>query len=413
MASKKKSKKQSKKKPLKPKSKKPSSGKARSKGSISTKGKKSPSLKRSSKAGLSKASYTLVTLHPKTRKVIKPRKGAQVFFAWKSPQGKLYPIESQYSQAYSVADAKGILAAFKAGSPEAYNVYKQLTTNVSKVVDKDGNAVTETRLDKKTGAVKTLYRWKLTGRALHKPQSTSIHSVTGFLTPLTRGFTPQVSKEIPTGHYVKIPITFGKEKRRYFTVGRFTGDSIRDAIKRVLPDTTPSQLARRRIKVLGVDGYIDAYRPDNPYAEETPDWEDRENWTRKIWKDSNIRRFHVGATVSSLMDFASRVATGFRHSFSGQGLRVTSLLSLEEAEARQRHIDETIFRMEEPVWPKIINHPEAGVRYKLNVKGKGGKDVPARKYFPMRYEADGESATDKAGSRYETVLVLTLSIKGF
>lgn len=373
-------------------------------------------MKKSSKAGSSKKTkapaYSLVALDAVSRKPIKPKRGQQVFFAWKSSRGKLYPIESQYSQAFYKSDAEGILAAFKAGSPESYNVYKQLTQAVSKVLDKDGKPVTETKL-LKSGEVKTIYRWKVTGRDLRKPQSVSVHSVTGFQAPLTRGFTPQEPREIPQGKYIRVPVTFGKAKRQFYSVGRFTGDSIRDTLKRILPDVTTAELARRGIKVLGVDGYIDAYRPENPYAEETEDWADREKWTRRIWKDSNVRRFHVGAAVPSLMNFASRTATAFRQAFSSQGLRVTSLMELEEAEARQAELDETVFHLLPPVWPSIINHPMAGVRYKLSAGAKAGKDVSARKYFPMRYEADGESATDREGSKYETVLELTLSIKGF
>lgn len=435
MASKKKSKKKAKKIPHRSKSKKPSSAKARSKGLTTSKRKKSHKSKKSLKAVSSKAAsskhkialkrakkaipvstssdYSLVTLDAVTRKVTSPKKGKQVFFAWKNRQGKLYPIESQYSQSYLKTDAEGIVKAFKAGSPSTYNVYKQLTKNVSTVLDKSGKPVTETRLIKATGEVKTIFRWKLTGRNLHKAQSTSIHSVLGFQTPLTRGFTPQVPREIPQGGYQKVPVTFGKAKRQFYSLGRFTGDSIRDTLKYVLPDVTTSELAKRRIRILGVDGYIDAYRPENPYAEDSLDWLDRENWSRKIWKDSNVRRFQVGAAVPSLMDFASRVSTAFRKSFSSQGLRVTSLLELEEAEERQMALDETVFKLLDPVWPSIIEEPSAGVKYKISHKARFGEYVSARKYRPMRYEADGESATDRAGSKYETVLALTLSIKGF
>jgi hypothetical protein len=377
--------------------------------------KEKAALKKSKKVAQASdtSDYALVALDAVTRKVTRPKKGDQVFFAWKSRHGKLYPIESQYSQAYYKTDADGIIAAFKAGSPLAYNVYKQLTKDVSTVLDKDGKPVNETAIDRKTGEVKTLFRWKITGRDLRKAQSVSVHSVMGFQTPLTRGFTPQEPREIPHGGYVKVPVTFGKEPRQLYYLGRFTGDSIRDTLSYILPDVTTEELARRGIKVLGVDGYVDAYRPENPYAEESLDWEDREKWANKIWKDSKVRRFRVAAAVPSLMDFASRVSTAFRTSFSSQGLRVTSLLELEDAEERQRNLDETVFKLLDPVWPSIIENPRAGVRYKLSAPGREGQDVPARKYFPMRYEADGESATDREGSKYETVLALTLSIKGF
>ncbi len=411
MASKKKQKKTAKKKVPKQKLKKPSSGKVRSKGSTSTKRKKSATSKKSSKADTS--DFTLVTLDPITRKVTTPKTGKQVFFAWKSRQGKLYPIDSQYSQAYYKTDAEGIKAAFKAGTPLAYNVYKQLTKDVSKVKDKDGNAVTETVTDKKTGSVKTLFRWKVTGRNLRHAQSVAVHSIAGFISPLTRGFVPQVSKEIPQGSYLKVPVTFGKTKRQYFGPIRFTGDSIRDTLKQLLPDVTTADLVRRRIRTLGVDGIIDAYRPENPYAEDTPDFIHRENWAKKIWKDSSVRRFHVGAQVPSLMNFASRVATAFRTAFSSQGLRVTSLVELEDAEERQYALDTGPFRLLDPIWPSIIEQPLSGVRYRLSVPGREGKFVSARKYFSMRYEADGREATDRAGSKYATVLELTLSIKGF
>lgn len=442
MASKKKSKKATK-KPLrkqqarKPKSKKPSSAKARSKGLTSTKGKKSVKSKKSSKGASSKikakqdkekaalkrskkaiasstsSDYSLVALDAVSRRVISPKKGQQVFFAWKDKRGKLYPIESQYSQAYYKTDADGIRAAFKAGSPLAYNVYKQLTKDVSTVMDKDGKPVTESRTIKATGEVKTLFRWKVTGRDLRKAQSISVHSVKGFQTALSRGFTAQEPREIPQGGYQKVPVTFGKTPRKYFYLGKFTGDSIRDTLSYVLPDVTSDELAQRGIRTLGVDGIIDAHRPANPYSEDTDDWIDRENWARKIWKDSTVRRFHVGAAVPSLMDFASRISTAFRTSFSSQGLRVTSMLELVEAEDRQKHLDRTVFKLLDPVWPSIIKEPRSGVRYKLSVKGRAGELVSARKYFPMRYEADGESATDRKGSPYETVLELTLSIKGF
>ncbi len=442
MASKKKSKQTPKHKARKPKSKKPSSVKVRSRASTSTKGKKSLKSKKSSKAGISKSKakaakkkllkekkalsrskkavqtscqsdYSLVTLDAVSRKVVSPKKGQQVFFAWKGKQGKLYPIESQYSQAYYKTDADGIKAAFKAGSPLAYNVYKQLTKDVATVMDKDGKPVTETRLIKQTGEVKTIFRWKITGRDLRKPQSVAVHSVSGFQTPLTRGFMPQEPREIPHGGYMKVPVTFGKAPRQFYYMGRFTGDSIRDTLAYILPDVTTAELSQRGVRVLGVDGYVDAYRPENPYAEDTLDWHDRERWANKVWKDSKVRRFHVGAAVPSLMDFASRTATAFRQAFSTQGLRVTSLLELEDAEERQRDIDETRFKMLPPVWPYVIEHPQAGVRYKLSAGNRAGKDVSARNYFPMRYEADGESASDREGSKYETVLALTLSIKGF
>ena len=350
-----------------------------------------------------------------TRRVIIPKKGQQVFFAWKSRHGKLYLIESQYSQAYYKSDADGILSAFRAGSPDAYNVYKQLTQDVSRVLDKHGNEVTETRHDKKTGKDKVLYRWKLTGRDPRKGQSVSIHSVAqGFTAPLTRGFPSVPPREIPSGSYIKVPVTWGrKTKAKMVTVGRFTGDSIYDIMKHVRPDTTTAVLAKKRIKVLYVDGYVDAYRPANPYSEDSTDYADREAWANKIWKGSNVRRFSVAGTVSSLMNFASRIATEFRKSFSRVGLRVTSLVGLEEAEATQEELDRTVFRGEDPIWPSIIEHPKAGVRYKLSAKGKSGADVSARKYFPMRYEAYGGEPTDAKGTPYETVLVLTLSIQGF
>lgn len=448
MASKKKSKKTPI-KPLKRKSGKPSSAKAPSRASTSIRKKKSPTSKKSSKVASSKtkakkspkkiskaqkhaqekkvlskakkaapaltaSDFTLVTLDAKTRRVITPKRGTQVFFAWKSRQGKIYPIESQYSQAYYKTDAEGILQAFRAGSPDAYNTYKELTQDVSMVLDKEGKPVIETGKDRKTGEVRNLYRWKLTGRNVRHAQSIAVASVKGgFITPLSRGFTAQEPREIPSGDYIKVPVTFGKAKRVLYHCGSFVGDSIRDALKRVLPDTTTAELARRGIKTLGVDGFVDAYRPENPYAEETPDWEDREKWANKIWKDSPVRRFRVGAQVPSLMDFASRVATGFRTSFSSQGLRVTSLVGLEEAEDRAREMDDTVFKLLDPIWPSVILEPQAGVRYKLSVKGREGAFVSARKYRPMRYEATEGEASDRPGSKYATRLELYLSIKGF
>jgi len=446
MATKKKSKTKS--KPRKPKSKKPSLGKVRSKVSIGAKSKKSLKSKKSSKGVISKkkkvakkkttkkkvskakqvkqkaliakakpakkaltgSEYTLVTLHAETGKVIAPRKGQQVFFAWKSRRGKLYPIESQYSQSYHKADAEGITKAFKAGSPQAYNVYKELTHDVSMVLDKDGNSVREVRFDKQ-GKEKPIYRWKITGRNVRRAQSTSVHSLEKFLTPLTRGFTPQEPKEIPIGGYVKIPVTFGKSKPIAYHVGRFTGDSIRDTLKHVLPDTSTSELMKKGIRTLIVSCEILAHKPENPYLEDTPDGEDWERWASKIWKDGSVRRFTTAVSVPTLMDFASRTATGFRRAFSSQGLRVTSLVALKEAESAQKNLDKTVFRLLPPVWDSVIQSPQAGVRYKLGTPGRSGKSVPADKYFPLRYEGGtGEAIQDP---KHQTVLELNISIQGY
>jgi len=402
---------------------------------ISRKGKKSSKSKSSSKVVTSKTSkkkaatkkpahtaakaatrsdFTLVTLDAATRKVVTPKKGKQVFFAWKSRQGKIYPIESQYSQAYNKSDAVGILAAFKSGTPDAYNTYRELTKEVSHVLDKDGSRVTETRTDKKTGKKKTIFRWKLTGRDVRRKQSVAVLSVAeGFRTPLTRGFPESVPREIPIGDYLKIPVSFGKTKPVLYHCGSFVGDSIWDTLKHVLPDVTTAELSRRRIATLIIEGYVDAYRPLNPYEEGTEDFADREKWASKIWKDAPIRRFRVAAQAPSLMNFASRVATGFRTAFSRQGLRVTSLVELEEAEERAIAYDETVFRASAPIWPLVIRRPLAGVKYRMSVRGSEGTHVSARKYFPMRYEASGGEASDKPGTRYATRLDLFLSIKGY
>lgn len=375
-------------------------------------------MKKSSKVVSSKASYTLITIDAKTRKVITPKTGRQIFFAWKDAQGKIYPIESQYSQAYYKTDAVGILAAFKAGSPEAYNVYQQLTKEVSMVLDRDGNRVTETRFDRSTGEERTLFRWKITERNLRRGQRVTVQSVKeGYTLALTRGFPKLDPKEIATGQYVKVPVLFGRVARgtKPFYAGRFTGSSIREMLSHILPDVTTETLSRKGIRTLAVSGYIDVYKPLNPYLEDTPDYYDREKWANKIWKNENVRRFIVGANVLALMDFASRASTGFRMAFSRHGLRVTSLIELEEAESQQRDIDENTpaFRLAAPVWTSIIKRPRAGVRYRMGTAGGlGGKHVSAAKYHPLSYEADGEKGTDRPGSRYETVFDLHLLING-
>ncbi len=374
--------------------------------------KKSLSLAKRIKTSVTE-DYTLITLDAETRKPVTPKQGKQIFFAWKDAQGKIYPIESQNSQAYYKTDADGIRAAFRAGSPDAYNVYKVLTKTASTILDKDGNPVTETHFNKQTGEVKKLFRLKITGRKFGKGVMVAVHSVTGFLLPLTRGVSKQLAREIPLGSYVKIPVTYGNAPRKVSELLRFTGGSIRDMMNGILPDTTTAELVRRGIRMLEVNGMIQAYRPENPYAEETLDFYDREKWADKIWKGSQVRSFRVDALVPSLVNFASRVATGFRKSFSRQGLRITSMVELEEAEDRQRLLDETIFKLLDPIWPSVILEPQNGVRYKLSAKGKHGEPVPAGKYFPMRYEAGSGEPVEAPGSSYETVMTLTLSIRGF
>lgn len=433
MASRKK--KPKKKSPPKPKSKKLSSVKVRSKVSTSRKSKKSvksksslkvvtlraKAKKKTSKKAVKKkaakklqkseTTYSLVTLDAISRKVIKPKIGQQIFFAWKSSKGKIYPIESQYSQAYYKTDAEGLIRSFKAGSPSAYNVYKELTKETSKVIDKYGNLVDEVKVDKHTGEVRTIFRWKITGRNTRKGQSVSIQSVTkGFIMPLTRGFPSLEPREIPIGGYKKVKVTYKRGYAEPQYIGRFQGDSIRTALEKVLPNVSTKELRRKNIKTLVVLGFIDIYKPENPYLEDTPDWHDREKWSRKIWKDKSVRRFKCAASVPVLMDFVSRTATQFRQSFSTQGLRITSLVDLEEAVERQSVVDNVIFEGIDPVASKIIETPRSGVRYHLGVEGRAGKHVPADKYFPVRYEAMGGEPSDRTGSKYDTIMDMYLSI---
>lgn len=410
MASKKQTKKRQK-KAQKSKSKKPSLGKARSKVLITRKSKKLVKSKKSSKVGISKKEqFTLVTLNAKTRKVITPKKGQQVFFAWKSSQGKIYPIESQYSQTYYKSDAEGIIRAFKAGAPEAYNVYKELTHDVSTVIDSDGNRVKEFKIDKE-GNKKPLYRWKVTGRNVRQKQSVSVRSIKRFRTPLTIGFPSSDPKDIPIGHYNVVPVARKGKKVEPTYVGRFTGDSIRDTLEKVLPDSYTEDLVKRRVKSLIVDCLIKAHRPENPYLEDTTDGEEWERWANKVWPKTPVRDFSVSLSVSTLMNFASVVSTGIRQLFSSQGLRVTSLVALENNEKAQKRNDQTIFKTFQPWWQTLIQRPPGGVRYKLSAPGKGGQFVPANKYFPLRYEGGTKEALQQPGEKYATILELWLHIK--
>ena len=368
---------------------------------------------------LTTANYKLVTLDPKTRKKITPKRGQEVFYAWQGPRGKLDIITDKFSQPYYVSDATGILKAFKQGDPQAFVVYSQLTRQVDYTVDEKGKKVPIYKKGKDGKLVKK-HRQKLTGRKLRQKQRPAVHSVKGFETPLGLGFHSYEKREIPKGGFITVPVQPPSRKTVLSKlapklIGPFVGDTIRDTIERLRPSMDLPYMIKNHISGIGVSGFVMLYRPKNPYKAGTPEYAEREAWSRQVWKDGEERRINIGCAIHKLVNFAKVLSQSIRESMSREGIRVTSAYTLREIEQKQFEIDNTDFEDSQPIWQKIIQAPPGGPvnRDDEPIKacdgGISGDEGPF--FTPLRYEHEDGRPIHKNNSVYATRIMLSLALR--
>lgn len=369
---------------------------------------------------LATANYKLVTLDPKTKRKITPKRGQEVFYAWQGPRGKLEMLTDKFSQPYYPSDAAGILKAFKQGDPQAFVVYSQLTRQVDYTIDEKGKKVPTYKKGKDGKPVKK-YRQKLTGRKLRQKQRPSVHSVKGFETPLGLGFHSYEEKEIPKGGFITVPVQSPSRKTVLpkltpKLIGPFVGDTIRDTIERLRPSMDLPYMIKHHISGIGVSGFVMLYRPKNPYKTGTPEHAEREAWARQVWKDGEERRINVGVAIHKLVNFSKVLSQSIRESMSREGVRVTSAYALRKIEERQFDKDNREFEGAEPIWLKVIKYPPGGPVDRAGEPLKacyGGidedKDVPA--FTPLRYENEHGVPMHKNNSVYNTRIMLSLALR--
>ncbi len=266
----------------------------------------------------------------------------EVFYALKSPRGKIHKLETPYSQKYTASDAKGIAAAFKNGDPNAFAVYQQLTREPlfhyegkKKVYEyrmKDGEILKEAKHGKLVPIKR--YKYKLTGKRIRSKQRTVIYGVSGYVAPTGIGFSKKSAQESSSGKFTMLPVAgVGRGKKGPVEV-TLSGATIKETIKNLKPTVGTKAMVRLGISALHYDADLIITRPKIPFRAGTAAFRARENWIHSVWGADKEIVISVNSTVDRLVNFSDALSVRIREALSIKGLRVTSLVNLVAAERR-------------------------------------------------------------------------------
>ncbi len=327
----------------------------------------------------------------------KPKKGDEVFYGLRSSRGKITRLDSKFSQPYAKTDFDGIKRTFKAGSPDSFQVFQQKTRQVLK--DKSGKPIYGKSKD---GTPFKQYRYKLTGKRRKAKQKTLIMGVKGYK-QASVGYTTKTARE-STKKIVMLPVGSSKRSKPIY----LTGETIKDTIKNLKPNITVKQMVKKKLYHLSVHGDISITRPKNPYRAGSGAWKERDVWANRIWGKSTAIKIPFAKVIDRLANFSDSLSTAIRQALSYQGLRVTSLINLQQAEARAEEEDDANREAGKGFAARAHKVISAPVLKKSKSDIRKGADT----YIPLRPENSEDAPIHAYKSVYNAGISIRMTVEG-
>ncbi len=333
----------------------------------------------------------------------RPKKGEEIFYGLRSRRGKITKLDSKFSQAYAKTDYTGLKASFRAGDPSSFQIFQQQTRHILK--DKSGKPVYATKHGEivyKAGKPVKLYKYKLTGKRRGVAQRAVIMGIEGYK-QASIGFTKKTARE-SAKKIILLPVGSRKRSKPIF----ITGETIKDTVRNLKPDITIKQMVKRKLYTLSVHGDILISKPKNPYKIGSDDWARREDWANSIWGNSTSLKLSFAKVIDRLANFSDSLSVAIREAISYQGLRVTSLVNLQQAEARAE-AEDAVMQQDGRRFA-----PRAGKVIRAPVMKKSKSDVrkSADTYIPLRPENMEDAPIHPYKSVYNAGISIRMTIEG-
>ncbi len=263
-----------------------------------------------------------------------------MFYAIKDAKGKLSRIPFEDTQKYAAKDLQGLNAALHAGGPKQFVFYEEMTKEVKR--DKKGNVIYRMKggkplLDSKRKKI-PLRKTKISYAKTGKQQKPVL--VTGKKTrALDLGFQKRKRHERPQAKHL---IPLATSRKVWSREIALFGDTLKEATNQIQVPLSLAEFRKHARDGLGVNGRI------------------------KITTGRETTVIPFRAIVDVLANFSRDVSQAMRFALADNGLRFTSLVTLEEFAEEEPDFESEIMTVGrahkpveklEPIFPEFAGRP--------------------------------------------------------